>query len=284
MLPALAIVLVVAGGVAQAQAPSDAVVQRRVDATLRPAARQTCERSGAVTYCAFPEYRTRIDDWRTVVDAVRRRLPPEVAQQPLVVRQRVIADESGEGEPGDLLTAWADDDRRAGTPGSVPAGLGWGPIFEGGDTYALELAGRVALDAVGPGRREADPETGLVDACGAQAVVSLWLAGQVRPDTARALNELVNISEEAGVAIGMVGPPQDTETFFLSTWFLFPDYELRQTEGRLALKLLDRPADAVAETLRRNWDELTSPETTAGEAARIFGLRPPEADEPCQRG
>ena len=50
--------------------------------------------------------------------------------------------------------------------------------------------------------------------------------------------------------------------------------------GRFALALLDRPRDQVAQALWRNWDLVTSPETTIERLGEVLGVQPPPPGSP----
>ena len=45
--------------------------------------------------------------------------------------------------------------------------------------------------------------------------------------------------------------------------------------GRYALALLDRPRDQIAQTLWRNWDLVTAPDTTIERLSEVLGIQPP---------
>ena len=45
--------------------------------------------------------------------------------------------------------------------------------------------------------------------------------------------------------------------------------------GRFALALLDQPRDQVTQTLWRNWDLVTAPETTIERLGEVLGIQPP---------
>jgi hypothetical protein len=130
-----AVALLVSGVTAgmQVGGPSGDVVARRTAAMNAPAATQRCEHRDAVTYCAFPDFLPRVKQWDRVVTDVRRQVPAQLANQPFVVRQRVLTASGvtviGGGALVEMYAVnhdWAADDERAGTPNSVPIGTNWG--------------------------------------------------------------------------------------------------------------------------------------------------------------
>ncbi|KUO22459.1 hypothetical protein [Streptomyces dysideae] len=115
----------------QGMAPSGAVREAREVATRDPAVVQDCERRGATTYCAFPEFTPWIGEWARVTDKVRSPAGGPETTRALTVRQQVAALDGLSG-PAELSPA---------APGEA--------------TAALALAAAVvrfsAVQAPGPG-------------------------------------------------------------------------------------------------------------------------------------
>lgn len=245
---AVALAIVVAGGVAQAAPPSRSVLEARVVAGQRPSAQQTCRTLGQVTYCAFPDFIRWIPGWDVQVRGVLHRVPPAVAAGPLAVRQRIVAQD----QDSSPVAAWTADDIAAGTPNAVTVDTRWGD-----SRSAARLAVFVAYRMV-TGQR---PGTGPL--CGARRVTVAWLAGQA------------SAASHTGLRL-LAAQPHEFEVFFpeasSGSGVLLPYQELR-----MALTLLDRPADEVAARLLAAWDELTAPGTSTERAAELLDVPVPPA-------
>ncbi|QNP72252.1 hypothetical protein IAG44_24440 [Streptomyces roseirectus] len=253
---ALLAVTAVAAGVAQYRPLDDAVAARRADAEQRPGDRQSCRAAGRVTFCAFPEFTRRGQDWQRVTDGVLREAPP--GGGPYAVRQRILLD----GGPGGVadpppLEAWARDDARHGTPGAVTVGTDWGTDDIGGGAM-LSFAVRFA-DRVVPGRAQEERPTGEL-LCRARAVTVLWLAAQATPETADALRSLDRRST-GGISVSTLGSGQSLG--------------VSDPEVRVVRDLLTLPDAEVGSRLRAAWPALADERTSTERAARLLGATPP---------
>src|SRR6266511_3804834 len=131
-----------------------------------------------------------------------------------------------------------------------------GPLFE---LAHARLAASVAARLVAPTR--GDGEEPQWSPCNAQAVVALWLGGQASPQAAEGIRQAVT--------------DPFSEILVFSHDPVLDDPQLGVRAGRFALTLLDRPRDQVAQALWRNWDLLTSPETTLERLGDALGVQPP---------
>lgn len=246
--------ITVLAGAAQLLPVSDAVESARATAVERPAEAQTCRRIDQVTYCAFDGFGSWIDGWDGVVRGVLRGVPDEPARQPLVVRQRLSTDDRlADGavvtaeQRAAAAAAWRRVDAEAGTPDAVTVGTRWGD-----GSSEMALAGLVAYQiVVGAGA----PAGGSL--CGARGVLVGWLAGQATPRAAAGLRE-VDANSWGGVFFGDSQFPVGLSV---------PDREMA-----VALALLKRPADEVAEVVRRSWAELSAARTPAERVGELFGV------------
>ncbi|MCM2386857.1 ABC transporter permease [Streptomyces albipurpureus] len=260
----LALVGVIATGAAQLRPLPESVSAARKRAEEAPAALHTCVRKGVVTYCAFPEFIDRHRQWSQITDGIVRRVPDSARPEPITVRQR-LAPITTPG-PGVVVEArpnrWAEDDRRAGTPGAVSVGTHWGNGSDAADDdvsgYATALARRII-----EGPSEANGEA----VCGGRGILTVWLAGQATKESESAIRSL--LVRHYGMVIGFGGMLETTA--------------VESPDVNLALKLLDRPADEVGEVVERHWDKLTHPATTSAQAARILDVPPPAAIDSTEK-
>jgi hypothetical protein len=93
--------------------------------------------------------------------------------------------------------------------------------------------------------------------------VALWLAAQASPHAAEGLRQAFNHA------------PSESETWALPNDNDIDDPWWSVRAGQFALTLLDRPRDQVTQTLWRNWDLVTSPETSLEGLGEILGVQPP---------
>jgi hypothetical protein len=256
--------ITVLAGSAQFFPVNDAVRADRATAVERPAEVQTCRRIDQVTYCAFDGFASWVDGWDAVVRGVLRGVPDDRARQPIAVRQRLSAVDRMAG--GSVMTAeqqaadaaaWRRVDAEAGTPDAVTVGTRWG------DGHSeMVLAGLVAYQVV---VRAGAPAGGSL--CGARGVLVGWLAGQATPRATAGLREM-DANSWGGV------PFRDPQ---FPVGLSVPDREMA-----VALALLKRPADEVAEVVRRSWAELSSARTPAERVGELFGVPvaplPPEGE------
>ncbi|HKE98406.1 MAG TPA: hypothetical protein VKG45_05700 [Actinomycetes bacterium] len=278
----------VLAGSAQLRPPAG-LEDRRAAAVERPAGLQVCQRRGPATYCVFPEFARRAGDWDRTVQAILRRVPAGTAP-PLVVRQQLDPAEvyTDPGLLDALVLTQREANRRAGTATAITLGTSWG------DEQELTLATTVAFRVAGSPARK-DPDAGgdtvpstepSAEACGAPAVVALWLAAQASPGTTRAVRAAVADAAASLQAFLAQALPGETHTsadvpgIFLWTGGTFnaPDIDFGHHEAALAAALLDRPADQVGQALRRHWRELSSTATSSARAAELLAVRLPAGD------
>jgi hypothetical protein len=269
---AAALAVTATAAVAQTRPASAALEARQVAAAGRPAAQQVCQRRGPAVYCVFPGFQPQISLWEPTVRAVLGSVPAAVtaAAPPVTVAQRL---DRGWMTLHQLVLAAAQR-RAAGGQPVAPVGTAWGRTGRALGASQLRLGGAVAARIVGlpappPARPPAHP--GGIEivnpAFDARAVVALWLAAQAGPQAAAELRRRTV----------MAGPG---DPFSLTDQADWDDTGWGGREGQYALTLLDRPADQVRETLRRNWALLTSPTTTLARLAEVFGLKPPPQHGP----
>ena len=259
---AAAIVLVAAlaataaAAVVQTRPTSSTLADRRLAVVTNPAAELVCQRRGPANYCVFAGFEPQIDLWEPTVRAVVAAVPPAAAARalPVTVAHRVglhrLIDEEvnlgvqeGQGPSGPIV---------------APVGTAWGrdgPLFE---LAHARLAASVAARLVAPTR--GDGEEPRWFPCNAQAVVALWLGGQASPQAAE------------GISQAVTDPYSELFVFSHDPVLDDPPWDVRA--GRFALALLDRPRDQVTQTLWRNWDLVTAPETTIERLGEVLGIQP----------
>jgi hypothetical protein len=233
-----------------------ALTERRLAVVRNPAAELVCQRRGPANYCVYPGFEPQIDLWEPTVRAVVAAVPPAAARAlPVTVAHRVglhrLIDEEvnlgvqeGQGPSGPMV---------------APVGTAWGtdgPLFE---LAHARLAASVAARLVAPTR--GDGEEPQWSPCNAQAVVALWLGGQASPQAAEGIRQAVT------------DPFSEILVFSHDPVLDDPQWGVRA--GRFALALLAQPRDQVAQALWRNWDLLTSPETTLERLGEALGVQPP---------
>jgi hypothetical protein len=268
---ATAIVLVVGlsatagAAVTQTRPTSEALAARRLAAATNPAAHQVCQRRGPAVYCVFSGFEPQISLWEPTVRAVVAAVPPAAAAPtlPVTVAQRLgwprlIAEEA---------TGTAEEDPARGRPPVAPVGTAWGR--DGLALAQARLAANVAARLTGLTHPEPPPGSELARwnaPCQAHGVVALWLAGQASPHAAQGLRQGI-----AHVYGGVFWLVHDVDS---------DDLGWGERTGRFALALLDRPRDQVAQALWRNWDLVTSPETTLERLGEVVGVQPPPPGSP----
>jgi hypothetical protein len=251
-----ALAVTTGAAVVQTRPTSAALAARRLAAASDPA-RQVCQRRGPAVYCVYPGFEPQIGLWEPTVRAVLAGVPPAAAARavPVTVAQRIglhrLIDEEvnlgvqeGQGPSGPMV---------------APVGTAWGrdgPLFE---FAQARLAASVAARLVAPTR--GDGEEPQWSPCNAQAVVALWLGGQASPQAAEAISRAVT------------DPFSEILVFSHDPVLDDPQWGVRA--GRFALTLLDRPRDQVTQTLWRNWDLVTAPETTIERLGEVLGMQPP---------
>ncbi|MER6619947.1 ABC transporter permease [Streptomyces sp. NPDC000931] len=240
-----AVLLTLVGAVAQSQGVPPETTEARTRYSVTPEKEQRCAERDATTYCAFPEWGARTDDWAEVLDGVRSLAGGTAQDRPLVVRQRV---EARYGLDGD---AAIDPATR---PGEVTVGTSWG------GNRVPEFAAAVAGVLVTGTEAEAG------EMCDGRMVTVMWLALADRPDPVSDLRRVRLDDSDTGSAVVL----SQTDPLSMTA---------AQTE--VVRELLQRPEDGTAAKVRAHWVELTAPEVTTDRVARLLGLDEPEAKDEC---
>ncbi|WP_327341982.1 ABC transporter permease [Streptomyces europaeiscabiei] len=222
--------------VLQGSAPTDAVREAREVATRDPAAVQDCERRGATTYCAFPEFTPWIGEWARVTDEVRSLAGEPDTTRVLTVRQKVAALDGPSGD-GEISAA---------APGELTATTAWGGERE------LEFAASVARGlVVGHERYEGVH-------CDARGVLMVWLA-------VRATRDGEAMFERTGNNFNSPGVIQAPVTAVA----------LRGREHAVIQRVLAEPRSEVDRRVKASWAELSASGTTTDRAAALLGVTAP---------
>lgn len=227
---------VVAAVVFQGMVPSDAEREAREVATRDPASVQDCERRGATTYCAFPEFTPWIDEWARVTDETRSLAGAPDATRALTVRQKVAALDGPSGMT-DLSPA---------APGELTASTAWGGERE------LEFAASVARGLVVGHERYVGAH------CDARGVLMVWLAISAARDGEATF-------EKTGEGFNSPGVIQAPVTAL----------SLRGREYAVVQRLLAEPQGEVARRVKASWAELSATGTTTDRAAALLGVTAP---------
>ncbi|GAB3196916.1 ABC transporter [Nocardioides hungaricus] len=255
---AVAAVLAVVAGIAQLGAAPLMGTRRWNEVFEHPARVQTCRTREPVTYCAFPDFTSRIGAWSSIAQAQLAAVPAAVAAGPIYVRQRLPA--RGSNGFGYLIPeAWSQDDAAAGTPGAVAVSTRWAGVDD--DSFAQTQVLAFALGfgyrlAYGTSAKPADGKGGGVELCGGPGVVTLWLAagtqaaGRAAVSAVLARGDLVQASV-AESAVDLIAGYRETTVL----------------QG-----LLDRDQPAVTRQILDNWARLTDPATDVDRAAEILGV------------
>ncbi|MCP2324214.1 hypothetical protein HDA40_002721 [Hamadaea flava] len=265
----VALVGILVTGILQISAGSATMKDREAAYTRHPAAYQTCDTRAHITYCAFPDFTSRVGEWAQVTAGVLRNTPPTIATDSYAVRQRVFpsgAVVTSSEDPSALppLADWAADDLAAGTPNAVTVDTDWSEGAAGGDRGSdavLAFAASFAYRAV-VGTVPDQPRLTMV--CGARAMLVVWLAAQATPGTADALASLRRRSfgpltlPLLGSAAGLAFEPQGQD---------------------LAFALVDHPPADLAERIIAGWDQLSAADTSAEQAADLLGIHLPTSPD-----
>ncbi|WP_329025523.1 hypothetical protein [Streptomyces sp. NBC_01423] len=261
---ALAVVAALVAGFTQTRGLSSAQSDRVTAYTDHPAAHQRCTKEQNLTLCAFAEFAPWTPQWAEVARGVLAYAPGETAGAPYVIRQRIFppGGASSNGAPPPL-TAWAEDDARAGTPKAVTVGTDWSDGAAGGDRRSdavVEFTTGFAYRAV-TGDVPRQPRLTMV--CGARAGLVLWLAGKATPGTREALHSTRERTFGGGISLPLLSSAAGLS------------FEPRAAD--FAFDLIDHPSPAHAAMIKKNWAELTAPGTTVDRAAHLLGVKAPPA-------
>lgn len=240
-----AVALTLVGAVAQSQGVSPETTAARTRYSVTPEKEQRCAERDTATYCAFPEWGARTDDWAEVLDGVRSLAGGTAQDLPLVVRQRV---EARYGLESDAAIAPAT------RPGEVTVGTAWGGNRV--PEFAVAVAGVLVAGT--------EAEAG--DMCDGRMVTVMWLALADRPDPMSDLRRVRLDDSDTGSAVVL------SQTNPLS---------MTAAQTEVVRELLQRPKDGTAAKVRARWAELTAPGVTTDRVAELLGLDEPEAEDEC---
>jgi len=266
---AVSLVATVAAGAMQLRPPSaerDARLRAAHDA---PAAMQVCQTRRDVTYCAFPEFRSRIGAWAAIVEAQLDAVPPDAAVPRFHVRQHLPMplDDQGTAQPPPLAR-WAADDAAHHTPNAIPVSTRWsaGGVGSFDETEVLGFSAMVAATVVSG----EPPSPDAFAACGARGGLALWLAAGATRDTRGALTTILAHTSGGGLDL----PVLDSTA----------GVRLGVAEVALGRAMLDADPSAVRAGVARHWPQLTSESTSVARAAALLGLPPPGPPPPPGSG
>ncbi|MEU2625028.1 ABC transporter permease [Streptomyces sp. NPDC007157] len=249
VVTAVALAATVAGVNGQTPGTSASLQATRKAEADRPGKFQTCVERDGSRYCAYPDWTGWAADWAGVVRRVRAEAGGDAVTSRLIVRQRIQ-------EITDLTTDATLP--TSSTRGTVTVGTQWG-------------GNRVPEFAVGVARvLVAGNEMASIDMCDARAVTTMWLALADDPtptDTFRRLRIDDSLTGPAAV--------------------LTPDggsmgVSAQATE--VVRELLDAPHDTITARVKAHWPQLTSPRTTAAQAAHLLGVNAPKGPDDCGEG
>lgn len=242
----------------------------RLDAARRgPASLQVCEDRNAVSYCAFPDFRSRIPAWAEIVDSQLGVLPSGVSRPRFGVRQHLPLPAGEHGVSSRLpLSTWAAQDAAAGMSPNVPVSTRWsaGGTDSFNESEVLGFSALVAAKLVSGG---ADPgSTSAV--CGAKGALVLWMAAGATPGTRKSLETV--LSHTSGAILGL--PVLNSST----------GVRVGSRELALALSMLKADRVAMRDKVTDHWQDLTNDTTTVDRAAADLGLAAPTATNAPEEG
>lgn len=241
-----AVALTLLGAVMQTGDVSAETEKARTRYSTVPQELQKCVERDGTTYCAFPEWTSRTDDWAEVVDRVNSLAGDAVQDRSLVVRQRV---EARYGLTTDAAMAPLT------APDQVSVGTMWGGNRV--PEFAVAVAGVLVTGK--------EAETGTL--CDGRLVTVMWLALAGGPDP---LSDLRNIRIDDSTS-GSAVVVSETEPLSMTA-----------AHTELVRELLDRPREEIGAKVAAHWDELTTPEVTTDRTAQLLGLDAPEEADECQ--
>jgi hypothetical protein len=259
---ALPVVVAVLAAAMQLSPPSDEANQRLAQAHTAPAGQQECAVRGKVTYCAFPEFRSRIDAWSAIVEGQLAVVPRDQAPKSLFVRQHLPITTGDEGAGVPLpLDKWSSDDAAAGTPDAIPVSTRW---TEGGagSFDETEVIGFSAWTAAVLITREPLGPDG-TELCGGRGALALWLAASATPETAKALATVESHRSGGGGVVSLSALNSQAGLI------------VGAREAALARSLLAADPATVRTAVSANWKELTAPGTDVDRAAKLLGRPQP---------
>ncbi|MET8217954.1 ABC transporter permease [Streptomyces hirsutus] len=241
-----AVALTLLGAVLQTGGVPAETEKARTRYSTAPQELQKCVERDGTTYCAFPEWTSRADDWAEVVDRVKSLAGDAVQDRSLVVRQRV------EARYG-LTTDAAMDPLTA--PDQVSVGTMWGGNRV--PEFAVAVAGVLVTG------KEAVAGT----LCDGRLVTVMWLALAGGSDPLSDLRDIRVDDSTSGSAVVV----SETEPLSMTA-----------AHTELVRELLDRPREEIGAKVTAHWAELTTPEVTTDRTAQLLGLDAPEEADECQ--
>lgn len=265
---AAALALIVGAGWAQIRSPSQAQLASMTDYLTQPRKHQVCTQDVLTTYCAYPEQRERMDDWGQRVAAIRALVPREVAARELEVTDRVptrigSSDCSPQafvdGLHPDLVPAvrpaeiWREDGQVHPGPNRFPCG--------GRRVDELFTSMQVGSWAVGLPPNPSASDKRCSAAGQARAVVALWLASEGIASAERTMRDVLDEHPR-----GLITFEHWSDPPMLGASFHADDM-------RLAMALLDLPADRVKRVVQTEWSTLTAASTPSSALAAEFDVK-----------
>ncbi|WP_367322190.1 ABC transporter permease [Streptomyces sp. HUAS ZL42] len=244
---ALALAATAAGVIGQLPRDDGALEAARRTASEAPQKVQSCTVYGGSTYCSFPEWNGVRSDWAGVVDRVRSAAGGTAAEAALTIRQRI--DTSSGVEADSALSPSV-------TPHQVTVGTHWG------GNRVPEFAVGVASVLV-TGSEEAAAQ----ELCDARAVTIMWLVLGTDPTPLTTFQNLRldDSTDGSGVILAPTEP-----------------LSLTAHQTTVLRELLARPRAEETARVKAHWTELTSPNTSTAEAAKLLGVAVPKGAESCE--
>ncbi|MFS8199192.1 ABC transporter permease [Streptomyces sp. CWNU-52B] len=228
--------LTLVGGVGQAGGTPAAALAARELGSASPEKVRSCVEHGRSSYCAFPEWTNRTEDWAAVVDRVQKLAGGRADTERLTVDQRLDA---RNGLESDTLIAPSAE------PGHVSVGTEWGgnrvPEFAVAVASVLVVGDEKAASRI----------------CDARVVPIMWMALRGASDPMGSLRDVRLDDSDSGPAI-VLSP---TETFSMNA-----------EQTRIVAELLRKPRYDVAGKVEAKWAELTSPRTSIERVAELLGV------------
>ncbi|MFC5956623.1 ABC transporter permease [Streptomyces pratens] len=240
-----AVALTLLGAVMQTGGVPAQTEKARTRYSTAPQDLQKCVERDGTSYCAFPEWTPRTDDWAEVVDRVSSLAGDAVQDRPLVVRQRV---EARYGLTGDAAMAPLTD------PNQVSVGTTWGGNRV--PEFAVAVAGVLVTGK--------EAEVGAM--CDGRLVTVMWLALAGGSAPMSDLRDIRLDDSTSGSAIVV----SETEPLSMTA-----------AHTELVRELLDRPREEIGAKVTANWAELTTPKVTTDRTAHLLGLDAPEEADEC---
>ncbi|MDQ0775690.1 hypothetical protein QF026_004156 [Streptomyces aurantiacus] len=228
--------LTLVGVVGQSQGTPAAALAARERGSVTPEKVRTCVEHGKSSYCAFPEWTSRTDDWAAVADRVQSLAGGRAGTERLTVDQRLDA---RNGLDSDTQLS------PSGAPGHVSVGMDWG------GNRVPEFAVAVASVLV------AGDEKAASELCDARVVTIMWMALRGASDPMGSLRDVRLDDSDSGSAF-VLSP---TESFGMSA-----------EQTRVVAELLQKPRYDVAGKVKAKWTELTAPKTSIERVAELLGV------------